>query len=130
MNHVYPLAVDAFLRGDIDVETATLLAELLDGYTYSDTHEFLDDVSGRFATPQSVTVTGVSDGAVDVDDITFPSVPAGDTITTLVLYVDTGVDSTSRLLVAFDRRGDTTAVSMPTNDGDVTFSFPRGCFKL
>lgn len=127
MNHVYPSAVTAALTGDLDVLTDSIKAELLEGYTYSDAHETIGDIPGgtRFGYVADLTVLSVDEGTVNVADFTFASVESGHTVNALVIYV-TG----SWLLTLHDRRGDTTALALETNDGDIAFSFPRGCFKL
>lgn len=132
MNVVYPLAVDAFMRGEVDVTTDVLLCELLDGYVYDAADEWLDDIDGatRFGSPQSVTFDALTAGVLFVDPITFPSQPAGDTITAVVFYVDGASDAARRLLCVQLNGADTSPLSIDTNDGDVVLSYPRGVLKL
>lgn len=124
--NVYPSAVNAFLAGDIDVMTATIMAQLVDGFAYVSSHNALDDVPApnRVHTPEPVVIDSVSAAAVWINgDLVFNSVASGDTVTAVVFYVDTGTESTSTLLAHIDRRVDTIPLSYETNGGDITLSF-------
>jgi hypothetical protein len=132
MNLVYPSAVDAWLVGSVDVTTAVLKAELLEGYVPADGDAWLADIDGatRFGSPETATVSSVAGGTVNLDPLTFPSVAAGHTADAVVLYVDSGSDATRLLLVLFVEAGDGTPLALVTDDGDIGLSWPRGAFKL
>lgn len=51
-----------------------------------------------------VTLTGVTvaNGVLDADDASFAAVAAGSTVSAVVLFIDTGVSGTSRLLAYID----------------------------
>lgn len=131
-NRKYPKGREAFARGLVDWETDPLGVVAVDaGYTYSDAHDNLDDVAGgsRLFT---FTPTGAdaTDGILDLADHTEPLVPLGDTIRGLVIFLDTGVEATSRLLVFIDERSDTTPLSIPTTGGNVEIVWPNGPNKI
>src|SRR3972149_212002 len=75
-------------------------------YTYSSAHDFYDDVPGasRIGTPQTIGSKTFTNGVFDGADVTFPSV-TGDQFEALVIYIDTGVESTSRLVAYLDTVG-------------------------
>lgn len=132
--NVYPEAVDAFLVGDVDVVADTIKAMLVDAtYAYSDTHEFLASVPAASRVGTAVTLTGksVAAGVFIAGDITFVAVPAGDTATGVIVYQDSGVEATSRLLVHFDAKADSVPLAVETNGGDINFGWPlTKIFKL
>jgi hypothetical protein len=68
-------------------------------YVYSATHEFLSDVSvpSRVGTSTSLTNKIYTGGVFQSDPIYFPSLLALEAVAT-VLFIDTGVASTSRLI--------------------------------
>lgn len=68
-------------------------------YTYSAAHDFLDDVpsGARIGTAQTLGSKTFANGAFDAADISFPSL-TGDSIENLLVYIDTGTPSTSRLV--------------------------------
>lgn len=126
MSQWYSKAREALLGGDIDVDTASIKIYLLDGYTFDDTDEFLSDIIAGVRVDQtaalaSVTKTG---GTLDAaDPAAIASVAAGNTIDGAVAYIDTGVESTSRLLVFIDEDDAAAPLSLATNGGNITVSF-------
>lgn len=105
-NAIYPKFKEALLDGsaNIDVNDGTVKVILVDtaDYTYSAAHDFLDDVAaaGRVATATLANTT-VTNGLFDADDATFTSV-TGDVSEALIIYIDTGVEATSRLFAYID----------------------------
>jgi hypothetical protein len=104
---------------------------LTSGYTFSVAHEFLSDVAGAARSSEvtlaNVTVTRVDDGGtvdavrIDADDPTTANSNAfaadvGVTVTQAWVYLDSGVEATSRLVRYFDFTG----ASM---DGGLDFTF-------
>lgn len=109
-NHIYPLAKKQMLLGGIDLSSVDVKALLVNVsgagtlYTYSAAHEFLSDIAAaaRIATSGNLSGKAVeNDGSFDSDDPTFSGV-TGDTIEAIVLYIDTGVAGTSRLIMFQD----------------------------
>ena len=89
----------------VDVATGKVVKSVTRGaYTYSDTHDFLDDIpsGARIAVSGNLAnKTFGDDGSFDSDDPTFTGV-SGASIEAIVLYVHTGTDSTSRLIMYQD----------------------------
>jgi hypothetical protein len=111
---VYPKFKEALLQGgaNTNLSSGTVKAVLVDTgtYTYSSAHEFFSSVSGiaqSSAANAEVTidnktfVNGVFNTSDDTD--TFPALDATATdYEALVIYVDTGVAGTSRLVAYVD----------------------------
>jgi len=107
-NKVYPKYKKAALSGGLNVNLLTGSVKLImvdaGAYTYDDAHEFLSDVpsGARIGTSGALSSKGVSDLAAftsangRVDGVT------GASVEDLVMYIDTGTPSTSRLVAYFD----------------------------
>lgn len=98
-------------------------------YVYSTAHQFYSSLSGVAGTPVVLASKTYSDGLFDASDVTFVSVPAGPNCEALVIYIDTGVAATSRLVAFLD----TTIGGMPItpNGGDIPIIWNgAGIFKL
>lgn len=130
-NALYDKAREDFLTGNLDWSTATIKAVLVDTNDYTvnlSTHEDLADVAGaaRVATSGAFTGKAATGGAADADDVTFSSV-SGDSIEAIVIYADTGTESTSRLIAYID-----TATGLPItpNGGDIIITWDNGPNKI
>lgn len=133
-NALYGKAREAFLTGLIDWSSNDIRAVLVDtgAYTLSiNTHEFLSDVAGaaRIATSTAMGSKTVTLGVADAADVTFTGV-TGVQSEALVVYVNTGVAATSRLIAYID-----TATGLPVtpNTADITVQWDSGgnrIFKL
>lgn len=132
-NKLYPKGRQAFLDGDIDFSADTIKAVLVtSAYTQNDAHDNLDDVTGgaRVATATLASKTS-TDGTADAADVTYTAVAAGSTVVGIVLYKDTGTESTSKLIAWFDTKADTTAINVVTNGGDIVITWhASGIFTL
>jgi hypothetical protein len=121
---------EAFLAGDIDFDNDTIKAVAVDVADYSvtlATDNALDDVpaGSRIATTTLANTT-VTNGIADCDDIVFSAV-SGDDIGAVVIYRDTGTESTSALIAYIE------AGPVSPNGTDITFvvdSGPNKLFKL
>jgi hypothetical protein len=105
-NKLYPKTKKQFLQAGIDLSAVNVRAILIDtgAYTYDDAHDFLDDIPAGARIAVSGNLTGKvfgDDGSFDSDDPTFAAV-AGASIEAIVLYVHTGTESTSRLIMFQD----------------------------
>lgn len=131
---VYPLTKQALLSGTaIDLTTANIKAILIDtgAYTYSATHDFLNDVAGgsRIATSANLASKTVTNGVFDAADVTFSAV-SGASVEAIIVFIDTGVESTSRLLAYIDDTGGGDTTVTP-NGGDITITWnASGIFSL
>jgi hypothetical protein len=131
MNSLYTKAKQGLIDGSIDLDTDNIKAVLVDGADYTPnlaTHDNLDDipVAGRVATSGNLASKTVTDGVFDAADVTISAV-SGDQFEYIVLYKDTGVESTSRLILLID-----TATGLPCtpNGGDITIAWDNGANKI
>jgi len=132
-NTVYPKGKKAILDGDVDFLTDTMKIVLIDvTYTYSTAHDFLDDIAAgdRVATSSALASKTTTDGAFDAADVTFTAL-TGNTVTSWVLFKDTGTESTSQLIAYFDTVSGGGALSFTPNGGNFTLSFgASGIFTI
>lgn len=131
-NAIYPKYKEALLDAftDIDLQNLTAKVALIDTgvYTYSDTHDFFNDVTGVVGTPQTLTTKSVTNGIFDAADVTFTSV-TGNSVEALLIYIDTGVTTTSRLVAYIDTG--VTGLPVTPNGGDITIAWnASGIFAL
>lgn len=131
-NAIYPKFKEALLDGsaNIDMNDGTVKVALIDTgtYTYSATHDFYDDVTGVVGTPQIVANTTVTNGVFDGDNVTYTSV-TGNTVEALIIYIDTGVAATSRLVAYID--SSVTGLPVTPNSGDISITWSNaGIFAL
>jgi hypothetical protein len=105
-NLVYPRWKQAVIQGGANSSLAgTVKVMLVDSadYTYSGVHEFLSDVpvGGRVGTSAALSGKTFVDGTFDAADISIAGV-TGDSVEQLILFIDTGVEGTSRLVCFMD----------------------------
>ena len=128
---LYPKFKEQLLQAGINLASVNIKVILVDGadYTYSAAHEFLSDVPGaaRVATSGNLASKTFTNGVFDAADFTFSSV-TGDQSEALVLYVDTGVEGTSRLIAFID----TFSSGMPVtpNGGNIDVAWDNGANKI
>lgn len=130
-NALYAKGRQGFLDGSIDWDTHDIKVVLVDAADYSldlAAHDNLDDIpaAGRVATSGNLASKTVTDGVADAADITISSV-TGDQFEYIILYKDTGIASTSRLICCID-----TATGLPCtpNGGDITIQWDAGANKI
>lgn len=130
-NALYGKGREGFLDGSIDWDTDNIKVVLVDTDDYSvdiDVHDNLDDVAAgaRVATSGNLASKTVTLGVADAADVTFSSV-TGDQSEALVIYKDSGVESTSRLIAYID-----TATGLPVtpNGGDIAAQWDSGANKI
>ncbi|GMV19040.1 MAG: bacteriophage protein [Polyangiaceae bacterium] len=118
--HWYPEGIDAVMTGTIDPDTSDLRVQLVDAtYTYNTAHDNLDDVvaGNRVGTAGALASKTIIDNGnsrvLDAADLTFTAL-TGDPVTGLVIYLHTGVESTSRLLAYID------GIAITPDGSDVT----------
>lgn len=130
-NALYDLGRESFLRGEISWNTDDIKCVLVDLADYTPdlaTDQFLSDVpvAARVATSPNFASKTTTDGVADAADATFTTV-TGDQSEALVIYQDTGVEGTSRLIAFID-----TATGLPVtpNGGDITVQWDNGSNKI
>ncbi len=119
-NVLYGLGKQALLEGDIAWLTDDIQCLLIDTDDYTidvDVDEFVSDVlatpAAEVARSSDFTTKTSTLGVADADDVTFTSV-TGDESEAVVIFKNTGVDSTSQLIAYID-----TATGLPvTPDGN------------
>jgi hypothetical protein len=120
-NAVYGPGREGFATAAVNWVTDTIKVTAVDlaDYTVSlSTHDFFNDVPAlaRVATATLASKTAAL-GVLDAADTTMASV-TGDQFEALIFWKDTGVESTSRLLIYIDTVT-TGALSLTPNGGDV-----------
>ena len=130
-NTLYDFARQRFLEAQINWMTDTIKVLLVDTGAYTPqtaVHQYLSDISGsaRIAGPVTLTSKTTTGGAADAADVTFTSV-TGPSIEAIVIYIDTGTESTSPLVAFID-----TATGLPItpNGGDIIVTWDNGANKI
>jgi hypothetical protein len=128
-NSLFPTAKESFLKGEIDLATDNIKVVLLSAtYTYSAAHQFLSSLSGTVATSGNLASKTTTSGVFDAADVTFTAV-TGSAVTQIVIYQDTGVAGTSRLIAFFDTG--VTGLPVTPNGGDISITWSgSGIFAL
>lgn len=103
---IYPKWMEAVIQGTSGTSlTGTLKAALVDtaDVSYNAAHDFYDDVSaGVVGTPETLGSKTYTNGVLDAADISDYAAAAGDSAEAIILYLDTGTPSTSRLVAWID----------------------------
>lgn len=116
---VYPKTLEQLWQGGVNLASGNVKAILVDvaDYTYNVAHDFLDDVpaAARVATSGNLASKTFTNGVFDAADVTFSAV-SGDQSEAIIIYLDTGTETTSRLLVYIDSA---TGLPVTPNSGDI-----------
>lgn len=130
-NALFDKGREGFLDGSIDWDTDNIKAILVDTADYVvdlANHQFLSDIIAGARVAESANMSGktVAAGVADAADVTFSAV-VGDPSEAMVIYQDTGVEGTSRLIVYID-----TATGLPVtpNGGDILVQWDAGANKI
>lgn len=130
-NTLYDSARQMFLEAQINWMTDTIKVLLVDTAAYSvqaSLHQNLSDIptASRIAGPVTLTSKTTTGGAADAADVTFTAV-SGASIEAIVIYKDSGTESTSPLLAYID-----TATGLPItpNGGDIIVTWDNGTNKI
>jgi hypothetical protein len=128
-NALYPKAKEAFLNADINMASDTITIALIDTgeYTYSSSDEFRSDISNN-AVISTATLSNktITNGVFDADDATFTSV-TGANCEALIIFQNTGTQSTSRLIAYIDSA---TGLPILPNGGDIIVAFSGGASRI
>ena len=127
----YTKAKQSFLGGEIDLINDTIKVILVDTAAYSvslSTHQFLSDVplAARIATTSALSGKSITSGIFDAADTTF-SLVSGPQCGALVIYQDTGVEATSRLI---DYQSSGLGLPITPNGADIDLVFDNGASKI
>ncbi len=128
-NALYLKAKESFLNGSINMVANTVTIALVDTgvYTFSSSHQFRNEVANS-AIISSTTLTNktITNGVFDADDATFSSV-TGANCEALLIFQDTGIQTTSRLVAYIDSA---TGLPILPNGGDISVAFSSGSSKI
>jgi hypothetical protein len=136
-NALYPLWKQGILQATANTPlTGTVKQTFVDitaGYAYNAAHDFVDDL-GANDNPNYGAATTLANktfvnGLFDADDTTTTALTGAADLGAIVLYVDSGVEATSRLVLFLD----TSITGMPftPSGGDVTVQWnASGIFQL
>ncbi len=130
-NELYGKGREGFLAGTIDWDTDNIKVTLVDDTDYTrsiNVDDFYDDVTvaGRVATSGNLTTKTVTLGTADAADITYSAV-SGDVSEELVIWSDSGVESTSPLIANINVA---TGLPVTPNGGDITVTWDSGANKI
>jgi len=128
-NALYPKAKEAFLNGSINMIANTITIALIDTgfYTYSNSHQYRSDISNNAVISSSeLTNKTIANGVFDADDALFSSV-TGANCEALIIFSDSGIQGTSRLIAYIDSA---TGLPILPNGGDITVAFSSGSSKI
>lgn len=126
-NTLFPKFKELLLQNLASATVKVMLVK--SGYTYSSSHQYLSDVStydnGRSSALTNITV---ANGIFDADDVSGITVSASAQVIAVVLYKDTGNDSTSPLIAYID-----TMTGLPFTvgaGGTVQIIWDNGDYKI
>jgi hypothetical protein len=128
-NALYPKAKEAFLNGSINMIANTITIALIDTgvYTYSTSHQFRSDISNSAVISTSTLANKtIANGVFDADDALFSSV-TGANAEALIIFSDSAVQGTSRLIAYIDSA---TGLPILPNGGDITVAFSSGSSRI
>lgn len=127
-NFLYDKGLEGILDGSIDVLTDDIKVALVSAaYTPTQaTDEFVSDLSGIQARSGNLGSKTATAGVFDAADVTVSAV-AGVAVTQLVIYQDSGVDGTSRLLARVDTG---TGLPFTPSGSDVPIIWDGGANKI
>lgn len=125
---LYDKGREGILGGDIQVDTDTIKCLFLDAADDTRnlaTDQFLSDVASaaRVGTPQTLTSKTITNGVFDAADAVFTGL-TGDQSEEILIYQDTGVEGTSRLIANID------GLTLLPNGGNVTIVWDNGANKI
>jgi len=133
-NVLYDLGRESFLKGEISWSGDTIAIALVDSALYTPnlaTDQFLSDVvagGAVIASFSGMTSKTTAAGVADAADVTFTAV-TGAVSEYLVVYQDTTVAGTSRLIGLLDSAG-VTGLPVTPNGGDIQITFDSGANKI
>jgi hypothetical protein len=131
-NFVYNQAKQSILEGDIDVTNNTLKLLLVTS-SYSpdeDNDQFVNDISAPAIVHRSAALQNVTNifGVLDAHDIIIADFP-GTAFSSIIIYVDTGNDATSRLLAYIDESSGIPFAGVPSPT-PITIVWNNGATKI
>jgi hypothetical protein len=130
-NVLYTLAKQSFMLGHFGLETQNIKVVLIDLAFYTPnfaTDQFLSNIPAlaRVATSPNLTAKTTLGGVFDAADFTFGNV-TGLPSEAIVIYQDSGVDATSRLIAYLDTM---TGLPITPNGGPISMAWGAYIFQI
>ena len=131
-NFIYGKAKQSLLNGEFNISSDSLKVLLVtDSYVPNqNTDQFVSNISGSYIKKRTSSLANVTNilGVIDADDVLVNNYD-GSAFKALVIYKDSGTDSTSRLLAYID-----TATGIPflgiNAVTDITINWSNGSNKI
>jgi hypothetical protein len=130
-NALYGLGREGFLGADVDWDADTIKAVLVDTALYTvsiDVDQFLSNIvaGARIAISAALSTKTKALGVANAANVVYSAV-SGASVEAVVIYQDTGVEATSRLIAYID-----TATGLPVtpNGGDINLNWDTGVNKI
>jgi len=131
---IYDKARESFLKGDILIASDNIKVALVKigaGHyvVNSATDQFLNIIAGAdiIGTTANLGTKTTTAGVFNAGNTTFAAVAAGPAAGALVIYDDTGVSSTSRLIAYIDSYA---GLPVTPNGSDINVSWPTDANKI
>lgn len=130
-NQLWDGARQAWADGEISWTADNFKVALVEGaYTFSQTHQFLSDLTNVVATSENLAGKTNVGGVLDAADIIVLGLTPSETATRVVIYKDTGVPTTSRLILFYDTRASGDLVNVIGDGGTVSIRWSNGATKI
>lgn len=131
-NAMYDRGRESFLRGEIAWQSDDIKVVIVDLADYTPdlaNDQFFDDIPGAAIVATSANLSGktTTDGVADADDVTFTAV-TGDSVEAIVIFQDTGVPGTSRLILYLDVAA--SGLPVTPNGGNITLTWSNGADRI
>lgn len=128
---LYDKGREGFASAAVNWPSDTIKITFTDSADYTvnlSTHDFFDDITagGRVATSGGLANKTATLGVCDADDITVSTV-SGDQFEAIIIWKDTGVESTSRVIAYIDNY---TGLPCTPNGGNITVTWPSDSNKI
>lgn len=133
-NALYSKGKEAFLSGSINLSSDTIKVVLVDSAEYTlaiSTDDNLDDIpsGARVGTSSALASKTVTNGTFDAADVSITGISDSSVFEYIIIFKDSGVESTSKLIACFD-----TGTGWPasvSNSGQVDITWhASGIFSL
>jgi len=130
-NALFDAGREGFLGGDIDWDANNIkliLVDHADDTPNVSTDDFLDDIAAgaRVATSGNFASKTKTAGVADAADVTLSTV-VGDPAESIVIYADSGVEGTSRLIAYIDVA---TGLPVTPGGGNIVIVWDSGANKI
>lgn len=135
-NQVYPNGRTSIVNQEIDLLSDTVKIVAVDAtYAFSTAHQYLTDLTGTLGTAQALTGKTINTltvgsslvgGIFDADDLSYAGVAMGDTVRGFVIYQDTGVAGTSRLVAYMNQENDGSSINVASTGAAIPVLWDNG----